>query len=306
MKVVAIFFSWTKQERIGVIILSVLLMLIFGIDIFFHRIYPFKDQAIHPDSLEAYKKLLDELENKVDTTQGFSFPVQEEKFIEKTESVLDFFDPNKLDVSAWQSLGFSPKQALALLKYKKLIGGFKEKEDVAKAYVVSEKKYRELEAFIRIEKIESVLLEDEDLSEPSLDMPPNNYVELNTADSLQLLALKGIGPFYASKIIAYRKELGAFVSIDQLLEIWKFDSLKLASLEGEIWVDTSRVIKLRINIDSTNALRKHPYLDWNHANAIVSYRNQHGPYTTKDDLKKIAIFSDSLMIKLYPYISLDK
>ena len=306
MKVLALFFSWSKQERIGVILLSALLFFMFAADLFMQRLYPFKDHTIHPDSLIVYKKLLADLEKEVNTKVEIAMPKPKEQMTEKDAPKPSIFDPNKLDQVAWQALGFSSKQAVAILKYKKMIGGFKEKEDLAKAYVVSEKKYKEIAAYIQINNSETTLLEEVEVVKPLIDSPPEKLLELNSADSIQLLALKGIGPFYASKIMAYRDELGFFVSIEQLLEIWKFDTMKLAGIRSNLWLDTSRVIKLKINTDSINSLRKHPYLDWNHANAIVNYRSQHGPYMTKEELKKIPIFSDSLLTKLYPYITLDK
>ena len=43
--------------------------------------------------------------------------------------------------------------------------------------------------------------------EPYIEIPK---LELNTADSTALVALRGIGPYYARKILAYRDRLGGF------------------------------------------------------------------------------------------------
>ena len=44
-------------------------------------------------------------------------------------------------------------------------------------------------------------------------------VELNTADSAMLDAVRGIGPYYAKKILRYRELLGGYYSVEQLKEI---------------------------------------------------------------------------------------
>ena len=59
------------------------------------------------------------------------------------------FNPNELDEMDWQKLGFSQKQTLTILKYKKSLGGsFTSKEQVQKCFVISQKKYKEIEPFI--------------------------------------------------------------------------------------------------------------------------------------------------------------
>jgi DNA uptake protein ComE-like DNA-binding protein len=305
-------FTWSKQERTGVIVLSSVLLLMISGDVFFDRIFPEKGEAIHPDTLLHYQELLNELENDLapnskKTELRKSYTKNETKPIPIKPS---FFDPNDLDLQDWQDLGFSEKQAISIIRYKKQIGRFKTKEQVASSYVISAEKYDEIGPFISIKAVDhdepsKAIYDDKRAAPKKESISERVYIQLNSADSIDLLKLKGIGPFYASKIIEYREELGAYVKEEQLLEIWKFDSLKLANIKDNIWIDTSDVRKLHINSDSLSILKSHPYLDWNHSKAIVNYREQHGVYRTKSDLLKIVIFSDSLLNKLYPYISLD-
>jgi competence protein ComEA len=44
-------------------------------------------------------------------------------------------------------------------------------------------------------------------------------VELNSADSTDLVELYGIGPVFANRILKYRDLLGGFYSVNQLLEV---------------------------------------------------------------------------------------
>jgi competence protein ComEA len=53
------------------------------------------------------------------------------------------------------------------------------------------------------------------LGAAGLDGPVN----INTADLEALIALPGIGPALARRIVAYRKERGPFTSVDQLVDI---------------------------------------------------------------------------------------
>lgn len=55
--------------------------------------------------------------------------------------------------------------------------------------------------------------------EPAAEAPAPGPVNLNTADAEALIALPGIGPALAARIISYREEHGPFTSIDQLIDV---------------------------------------------------------------------------------------
>ena len=59
---------------------------------------------------------------------------------------------------------------------------------------------------------------------------------------------------------------------------------------------------IKINEADAAALKAHPYLKWNEANAIVNYRMQHGKYQSIEDLLKVKILSSELIEKMKPYI----
>lgn len=303
------FFNWTNKERIALIILSSLLLILISGNLFFDRIYPGDDYSIHPDTLLVYEEILKKWE-------PIESGAEENKMRDKIEISDDVnkksFDPNTLDISGWMGYGFSRSQSESLINYKNSLGGFKAKEDLKRSYVISENKYAELEALIKIvhkeSKVESAIeikefkrFQDEN----KVHEEANLLIDLNECDSVSLLKLKGIGPFYAGKIVAYRNELGGYVSKRQLLEIWNFDSLKLKQIEDHISLSTSEIHKMAINSDSLEQFKSHPYISWNLAKAIVNYRSQHGDFTQIEDLKKIKIIDDALLNKIYPYLTLD-
>lgn len=50
-------------------------------------------------------------------------------------------------------------------------------------------------------------------------VPTQKRVNINTADRNELETVKGSGPVMAQRIIDYRKQIGGFTSIDQLLQV---------------------------------------------------------------------------------------
>jgi len=61
-------------------------------------------------------------------------------------------------------------------------------------------------------------------------------VDLNTAEQADLETLPGIGPELASRIIAYRQTIGAFVSKEQIMDVEGIGEKRYADMEQLITV----------------------------------------------------------------------
>ena len=198
-----------------------------------------------------------------------------EKVREQTRRVESFrFNPNTVSVEDLQRLGFSEKQAQAIDNYRQKGGRFRRKADFAKSYVVADSVFARLEPFI--------------------DLP---RLDINKADSTALLALPGIGPWYAGKIVSYRKELGGFSHPEQLLEIYRFDREKYDGLSDLITCSEPEPYPLWTLPEAE--LARHPYISKEEAHGIVLYRT-HQPREawTVEGLKKAGVLSQEHADKL--------
>jgi|ERR1019366_8015854 DNA uptake protein ComE-like DNA-binding protein len=213
----------------------------------------------------------------------------------KTERFI--FNPNFLSDKDWKRLGLTDKQIKSINNYQAKGGKFRNKEDVKKMYCISEKQYLSLEPYILIP------IDKKEFStfETTIPKLKNILVELNLADSTQLVSLKGIGAFYAKTIIKYRTLLGGFVAKEQLMEVWKFDSIRFEGVKNKITVDASNIKKININT-CTAAELKHPYLTWNTVNVICNYRSKHGNYKTVEEIKKTDLVDEITYRKIAPYL----
>jgi competence ComEA-like helix-hairpin-helix protein len=54
---------------------------------------------------------------------------------------------------------------------------------------------------------------------PATKKPPSHPIDINSASSVQLQEVPGIGPATADKILQMRKSYGAFKSVDDLLSV---------------------------------------------------------------------------------------
>lgn len=219
------------------------------------------------------------------------------------------FDPNSASSSELHRLGLSQKQIRVVKNYLAKGGRFYKTEDFKKIYSISEAQYTVLEPFIQIiqnkgfSSREQKLPEDKDhvskLGNSTL------IVELNTADSVMLDQLRGIGPAFASRIIRFRNRLGGFYRKEQLKEVYGMDSLRYSQIENQLVVNASSVNRLNLNKATFEELRHHPYLTFKQINAIIQYRKQHGDYASADDLRKVLILNEEIIRKIEPYLSFD-
>lgn len=70
-------------------------------------------------------------------------------------------------------------------------------------------------------KPQPVILGKVDISNVA-DKPLTGKLDINTADSIMLIKIKGIGPALSHRILERRRELGKFENIEQVLDVYKF------------------------------------------------------------------------------------
>jgi len=130
-------------------------------------------------------------------------------------------------------------------------------------------------------------------------------IDLNRADSVQLLPLPGIGPVFAGRIIKYRKLLGGYAREDQLLEVYGMKEETLDLVKDKIFVDTSAIRTFKLDSASFKDLLRHPYLEYEDVIALVRYRDFKGKIQSKNELQENFILADSVLQKILPYLGLE-
>lgn len=131
-------------------------------------------------------------------------------------------------------------------------------------------------------------------------------VELNSADTLTLQLLKGIGRTYARRIVRYRDRLGGFTNKEQLLEVYGFTPELLEYISPSLTLDTTDIRRIEINTIELKQLIKHPYIEYYQARDIVRLRNKGQVFHCADDLRAVPSMSDTTLKRLLPYISFDE
>lgn len=214
----------------------------------------------------------------------------------KTEKKINgWIDPNKADFNQLIEFGFNQFQANNLIEFRNKGGAFRSQSDLKKIYGIDSSFYKLIENNIRIEVSEDLTV--------NIGNPIILQVELNSADSLDLMKLNGIGSVYASRILKYRDLLGGFYSTSQLLEVYNFSEETYKKIENSISTDTLLLKKIRINFAEYGDLLRHPYLSKKQVEAVLNYRDQNGSFKNIQQLKTIGLVDSETFSRISPYLT---
>lgn len=115
--------------------------------------------------------------------------------------------------------------------------------------------------------------------------------DINSASQEELMKVYGIGPGLSERILKEREKLGAFMSMEQMKDVWGLSPEVIESLNKHFKVLVKPTIaKLDINNASVKEMTKLPFFRYYLAKEIVTYRSMNGAIKSKEDLIKIKDF----------------
>lgn len=215
------------------------------------------------------------------------------------------FDPNTADSTTLLRLGLKPWQVRNIYKYRAKGGIYRRPADFANLYDLTAGEYRRLEPYIRISpeflpasELPEVKGRERDTLRYPVKIGEGEHVVLNTADTTTLKRVPGIGSGFARAIVSYGKRLGGYVNVDQLDEIEDFPQ----ESKRFFIVNDPNPEKLNVNRLTVVQLRRHPYITFHQAKAIVDYRRMRGPLVSLQDMRLHRDFTDEAIKRLEPYV----
>lgn len=218
--------------------------------------------------------------------------------------VLSPFDPNTLSEKGWISMGMRPKTAHTIMNYRNKGGRFRFGDDIRKIWGLSKADADRLIPFVQIA----------DTERPSFTRPNipvstrlpietgNRVIDINTATTEEWKTLPGIGEVLASRIVKFRERMGGFTDVAQVKKTYGISDSVFILINPWLTVNTINPPKLDLNSISAYELKQRANIPDAVAKAIVTYRQQYGPYQSVNDLKKIVFINDSLFQKMLPFL----
>jgi len=248
-------------------------------------------------------------------------PLQQYTYAEEEESFETFpFDPNTADSTTLLRLGLAPWQVRSIYHYRAKHGRYHTPEDFMRLPGMTNEQWQRLRPYIRIAKefqyvdpapqksfqkkpttepVATQMIEIHRDSFPKQEkLSLGQTIDINTADTTQLKMIPGIASKRAIRIVAYRKALGGFVSIEQAMEAIEMPDSVLKYMT----LSSLPVQKINVNKLSVQRLMNHPYLSFYQAKAINEYRRNKGELHSIEELSGLEGFRPSDIDRLKSYV----
>ena len=302
------YFYLNRGEQRAMLFLFAIIILVYGM-LILSKQQPAQitvDSTSFATDIKAFESRIDSFQSNKSTqfsnNYGKRFPHYSSSTV-KIKTLTPFpFDPNTLTEKEWLKLGLPEKLIRTILNYTAKGGHFYRKEDLQKIYGLTSQQYATLEPFISVAGRTKTAVLLSGLKSIKSERPLVQPVELNSADSAELDALKGIGPVFATRILRFRDLLGGYANREQLLEVYGLDSSLYQLILPFIKVNSDKIKRININSCPLPALKKHPYIGYYIAKAIADYRVKHLRFRSINEVRLLPGMTPEKFIQLSPYL----
>ena len=315
-KIVTDYLTFTRRDRIAIIVILVLIVSVF----FLPKVISGTNQKLQNQQPNtAWIAAMKRLEVKIDDDKNTGAPdydnnnsYQYDRRVSYnntgSKGELFFFDPNSLSAEGWKKLGLRDKTINTIRNYLSKGGKFKKTEDLKKIYGLLPEEYERLAGYIRIADNNTHSPNEEEFQPAannySTNKPRYSVIDINTADTTAFIALPGIGSKLAARIVNFRDKLGGFHSINQVAETYGLPDSTFQRIRQYLKLENNVLKKININTATLDELKAHPYIRYSIANPIIAYRNEHGPFSKPEDLKRVMAVTDEAYNKILPYLTI--
>lgn len=271
-------------------------------------------------SEEKYKQL--EPYILLPETKSFSVDYSAKSYgsfsLKKEMKISHKFNPDAYSEEDWMKLGFSEKQAAAIIKYKMYLGGsFLSKEKFKDCFIISPENYRKMEPYLLLPQHVS---SPSNFNNPNQEKPKISYRNFNpNLLDLQDWMNLGFSEKQAQVILNYKNKnlKGLFKNLDEIKNCFviseeKFNELKpyiQLSAEQENAINTVSQPKLeteipktdfsKINLNSINFKQLKEFgFDDRAAASLIGFRNKLGGFVNETQILETYNIDKELMEKL--------
>ncbi|UOK42577.1 MULTISPECIES: ComEA family DNA-binding protein [Flavobacterium] len=274
-------FKYTREQRSGIAVLILLMIIVQLAYCFYFSEISFSDQPVSKEEKEwlALQSEIDKLKIEKDNIKHKIYP----------------FNPNFISDFKGYTLGMSVVEIDRLHKFRKGNRFVNSVVEFQKVTMVSDKLLAEMAPYFKFpDWVKNGAKGDfvSRFSKPTIDKKTKRIVaDINLASQEDLMKVYGIGPALSERILKEREKLGAFVSMKQLDDVWGLSPEVIANMNEYFSVLTSpNVKKIDVNEASVKELSQFPFFKYHLAKEIVTYRSMQGAIKGKDDLRKIKDF----------------
>ena len=219
---------------------------------------------------------------------------------------LNSLNPNTVDSSTLRRLGLPAGLTKRWLKYRASGGSFVSASDIGKLYGMPDTTASRLATFFT-DPAPTAAPEAASPTAQSSRTPAGKsstvVVEVNRATVEELMQIRGVGSYFAGRIIDYRGRLGGFISVEQIAETPGLRDSTFTAISAQLRVDSTYRYYIPLNTAMEWQQLRHPYMDVKAAKMTLAYRQQHGPYKSVHDLARVKALTPADIKALTPYLN---
>lgn len=204
------------------------------------------------------------------------------------------FSLDTVGISYLHGIGFTRRQAELVIKYRDMIGGYRSMEEFEECYAVDSTMAAHLRPYIIFPPRDTL----KRYNEERVKFP----IEINSADSVTLCKVSGIGAKSASHILFYRDLLGGYHSVNQILELKVVTEENFQRILPQIYCDSAKIKKININFARPKELEVHPYISNRMLRQIINNRELKGGWSNLEEIIEDDIFSKEEAARIAPYL----
>lgn len=220
----------------------------------------------------------------------------ESETIEATSATIEVspFSLDTVGTGYLHGIGFTRRQAELVIKYRDMIGGYRSIEEFEECYAVDSAMAARLRPYLIFPPRDTLKRYDKERVEFPID--------LNSADSVMLCRVAGIGAKSASHILFYRELLGGYHSVSQILELKVVTEENFQRILPQIYCDSAKIKKININFARPKEMEVHPYISNRMLRRIVNNRELKGGWSNLEEMIEDDIFSAEEAARIAPYL----
>ena len=188
-----------------------------------------------------------------------------------------------------------------IVKYRNAIGGFSQKSQLNKVYGL------EPEVITRVWN-HFYIGERNSIERANEEKPVTEIKDINKASADELKKVYGVGDKLSKRIVKYRESIGGFAVKEQLNDVFGLEPEVIQRIWKQFDIKTKPKISTKIDLNDANIkeLAQNPYVSYQLAKNIVSYRTLHGAFTTFDGLFQVKDYPKEKHKQICIYLKLEK
>lgn len=272
------FLKFSRIERNGILLLFCILIII-------QVFYFFSDFSISEKKHPARQKWI-ALQSELD-----SLKIEKENHVQKIYP----FNPNFITDFKGYKLGMSVEEIDRLLAFRKTNRYVNSAEEFQQVTLISDSLLKTMSPYFKFPdwvKKNKKKTKYVDYSKSKFDQDSKIVVmDINEATQEDLIKVYGIGPALSERILKEKAKYGAFMSMDQMEDVWGLSPEVIENLNKHFEIGiVPNIKKVDINNATIKELMQFPHFRYALAREIVIYRSMYNGIKSAEDLKKIKGF----------------